>query len=60
MESSPNKVTVTPRWDQSPLPLAGFYVIEAGDMDEAIELLSKTPCAHAGAYEIRPLTWRAA
>jgi restriction endonuclease S subunit len=41
---------------QAPLPLAGFYVIEAGDMDEAIGLLSKTPCAHAGAYELRPLS----
>jgi len=40
---------------QAPLPLAGFYVIEARDMDEAIGLLSQTPCAHAGAYEIRPL-----
>ena len=40
---------------QAPLPLAGFYVIEAGDVDEAIGLLSKTPCAHAGAYELRVL-----
>ena len=40
---------------QSPLPLAGFYVLEARDIDEAIGLLSKTPCAHAGAYELRPL-----
>ena len=40
---------------RAPLPLAGFYVIEARDMDEAIGLLSQTPCAHAGAYEIRPL-----
>ena len=40
---------------QAPLPLAGFYVIEARDMDEVIGLLSKTPCAHAGAYELRPL-----
>lgn len=40
---------------QAPLPLAGFYVLEARDMDEAIRLLSKTPCAHAGAYELRPL-----
>jgi hypothetical protein len=40
---------------QPPLPLAGFYVIEAADRDEAIALLSQTPCAHAGVYELRPL-----
>lgn len=40
---------------QAPLPLTRFYVIEAGDMNEAVGLLSKTPCAHAGAYELRPL-----
>ena len=40
---------------QSPLPLAGFYVLEARDLDEAVALLSQTPCAHAGAYELRPL-----
>jgi hypothetical protein len=40
---------------QAPLPLVGFYVIEARDMDEAIGLLSKTPCARVGDYELRPL-----
>ncbi|TMC48801.1 MAG: hypothetical protein E6J14_10120 [Chloroflexi bacterium] len=36
--------------------LAGFSVIEARDLDEAIELVSKTPCAVArGAIEVRPL-----
>ena len=30
-------------------------VIEARNMDEAVGLLSKAPCAHAGAYEPRPL-----
>lgn len=37
-------------------PLAGFSVIEARDIDEAIELVSRTPCAVArGAIEIRPI-----
>lgn len=38
------------------LPLAGFSVIEAKNVDEVIELVSNTPCARAkGVIEIRPL-----
>lgn len=38
-----------------PLPLAGFSVIEAGDLDEVIELVANTPCARANGFiEIRP------
>lgn len=47
--------TVDGPFGQAPLPLAGFYVLEARDIDEAVGLLSQTPCAHAGAYELRPL-----
>jgi len=37
-------------------PLAGFSLIEARDLDEAIELLASTPCAVAnGAIEIWPI-----
>jgi hypothetical protein len=37
------------------LPLAGFSVIEAADVDEVIRLVSNTPCARAqGVIEIRP------
>ena len=37
------------------LPLAGFSVIEAANILEVIELVSKTPCARArGFIEIRP------
>lgn len=37
------------------LPLAGFSVIEAGNIDEVIKLVSNTPCARArGVIEIRP------
>jgi len=39
------------------LPLAGFGIIEAADLDEAIRLVAKTPCARAkGAVEIRAIT----
>ncbi len=41
----------------SPLPLAGFGVIEAADLDEAVRLVAGTPCARAlGAVEIRPIS----
>jgi hypothetical protein len=31
----------------SPLPVAGFAVIDAADLAEAIQIVSKTPCAVA-------------
>jgi hypothetical protein len=38
------------------LPVAGFAVIEAADMAEAIEMVSRTPCAVAhGVVEVWPL-----
>ncbi|MDH0867109.1 YciI family protein [Mitsuaria sp. GD03876] len=41
---------------RSTLPIAGFAVIEAKDLQEAIELVSKTPCAVAhGVVEVWPL-----
>lgn len=40
----------------SPLPIAGFAVIEAADLHEAIKLVSKSPCAVAhGVVEVWPL-----
>ena len=40
---------------RSSIPLAGFSIIEANDIDEAISLVANTPCARAqGAIEIRP------
>ena len=35
--------------------VAGFDVIEAADLDEAIEIAAKHPCARSSAVEIRPL-----
>jgi hypothetical protein len=40
----------------SRLPVAGFAVIDAGDLAEAIQIVSKTPCAVAhGVVEVWPL-----
>lgn len=40
----------------SPLPIAGFAVIEATDLAEAIEKVSHVPCAVAhGVVEVWPL-----
>jgi hypothetical protein len=61
----PDVTTVT-TWDGTPvtsnatfsslrLPLAGFSIIEAADVDEVVRLVANTPCARAkGAIEIRP------
>lgn len=39
-----------------PVPLAGFGIIEAADLDEVIGLVANTPCARAGgAVEIHPV-----
>lgn len=35
--------------------LAGFYLIEARDLNEAIQIASKIPPAHVGAIEVRPI-----
>ena len=35
--------------------LAGFYLIEARDLDDAIEIASKIPPAHLGSIEVRPV-----
>lgn len=41
---------------RSDMPVAGFSLIEAASLDEAIALVSKTPCAVAdGVVEVWPL-----
>ena len=35
--------------------LAGFYLIDAKDLDEAVELASKIPPARVGSIEVRPV-----
>ena len=41
---------------RSDLPIAGFMIIEAASLEEAVSLVSKTPCAVAyGVVEVWPL-----
>ncbi len=50
-----NLTTENESFSKLKLPLAGFSVIEAKDVDEVIQLVANTPCARAkGAIEIRP------
>ncbi len=35
--------------------LAGFYLIEANDLNEAIQVASKIPPARVGSIEVRPV-----
>ena len=65
--SAVGEATVVRAWDgpvrrsseeyaASDAPLVGFSIIEAADLDEAVELVAGTPCAVArGAIEVRPL-----
>lgn len=40
----------------SALPVAGFSILEAGSLSEAVEMVSKSPCAVAhGVVEVWPL-----
>lgn len=40
----------------SPLPVAGFAIVEAADLAEAIDMVSRTPCAVThGVVEVWPL-----
>ena len=44
------------RFMSSELPVAGFAVIEAADLEEAVRLVSGTPCAVAhGVVEVWPI-----
>ncbi|MCC7010502.1 MAG: transcription initiation protein [Acidobacteria bacterium] len=48
--------TTTGPFMRSDLPVAGFAVIEASDIEEAVRLVSQTPCAVAhGVVEVWPL-----
>jgi hypothetical protein len=60
--------TIVRAWDGRPtttdgafadsrVPLAGFCIIQAADLNEVIQLVAQTPCARAkGAIEVRPIT----
>ena len=50
------KVTVTDGpFAETKEQLAGFYLIEAKDLNEAIQLASKIPPARVGSIEVRPI-----
>jgi len=50
------KVTVTDGpFAETKEQLAGFYMIEARDLNEAIQLASKIPPARVGSIEVRPI-----
>jgi hypothetical protein len=52
---SGNLTTENESFAKPKLPLAGFSIIEAKDIDEVVQLVANTPCARAkGAIEIRP------
>lgn len=49
-------VTMDGPFANAKVPLAGFSIIDARDLNEVIELVSKTPCARAGgAIEVWPI-----
>ena len=48
--------TINAAFMSSPLPIAGFAIIEASDIAEAIKLVSQSPCAVAhGVVEVWPV-----
>jgi len=50
------KVTITDGpFAETKEQLAGFYLIEARDIDEAVRLASKIPPAEVGSIEVRPI-----
>ena len=50
------KVTITDGpFAETKEQLAGFYLIEAKDLDEAIGIASKIPPAEVGSIEVRPI-----
>ena len=67
MSAVENHATTVTAWDGTPkthehpfatscVPLAGFSIIEAKDVDDVVSLVADTPRARAGgAIEIRPL-----
>ncbi len=49
------KVTITDGpYAETKEQLAGFFVLEARDLNHAIQLMSKNPAVRGGAIEIRP------
>ncbi len=53
---TPGKVSVTDGpYAETKEQLGGYYVIEAGDLDEAIRIAARIPGAWIGCVEVRPI-----
>ena len=51
-----NKLSITDGpFAETKEQLAGFYMIEARDLNEAIQIASKIPPARVGSIEVRPI-----
>jgi hypothetical protein len=35
--------------------LGGYFILDCGDLDEALELAARCPTAHRGSVEVRPI-----
>ncbi|HEY1824458.1 MAG TPA: YciI family protein [Acidimicrobiales bacterium] len=54
-ETSPGNFVVTDgAFAETKEALAGYYLVEAADLDEAIELAKQVPSSHGG-LEVRPI-----
>lgn len=50
------KITITDGpFAETKEQLAGFYLVEAADLDEAIQMAAKIPPARVGSIEVRPI-----
>jgi len=47
--------TIDGPWVETKEQLGGYYVIEAGDLEEAIRVAAKIPGAWIGCVEVRPI-----
>jgi hypothetical protein len=50
-----NVVTTDGPFAETKEQLAGFYVVEAADLDEAIQIAARVPSAAYGSIEVRPV-----
>jgi hypothetical protein len=50
-----NVLTTDGPYAETKEQLGGFYLIEAADLEEAIEIAARVPTAEAGYVEIRPV-----
>src|SRR5271163_3327855 len=54
------RVTTDGPFAETKEQLAGFYMIDANDLDEAIAIAARVPSAKVGSIEVRPIVVREA